>query len=155
MTKDQLQQVIDIYAENDTGGTGRRLKVDAAFAGDIALGAVEIKDATTDTRAVVKTDGTNNALVVTKNLGTTSTETAVGASGSSTTLKAANTSRKKLVIVNDGLAVLYVKEGATASTVSYTYKLQPNDSVIIDDYNGIVDGIWSVVNGSAYITETV
>jgi len=32
--------------------------------GDLEIGAVEIKDATTDTRAKVKTDGTDNALVV-------------------------------------------------------------------------------------------
>ena len=35
--------------------------------GDIEIGAVEIKNATDDTRVVVKTDGTNNALVVTQN----------------------------------------------------------------------------------------
>lgn len=34
---------------------------------DIQIGAVEIKDATTDTRAKVKTDGTDNAQVVTQN----------------------------------------------------------------------------------------
>lgn len=37
------------------------------LSGDIEIGAVEIKNATDDTRAVVKTDGTNNALVVTQN----------------------------------------------------------------------------------------
>jgi len=36
--------------------------------GDIELGAVEIKNGTDDTRAVVKTDGTNNALVVVQNI---------------------------------------------------------------------------------------
>lgn len=35
--------------------------------GDIQIGAVELKDATSATRAVVKSDGTNNALVVTQN----------------------------------------------------------------------------------------
>lgn len=38
-----------------------------SLSGDIEIGAVEIKNATDDTRAVVKTDGTNNALVVTQN----------------------------------------------------------------------------------------
>jgi len=35
--------------------------------GDIEIGAVEIKNSTDDTRAVVKSDGTNNALVVVQN----------------------------------------------------------------------------------------
>jgi len=35
--------------------------------GDINIGSVELKDATSDTRAVIKSDGTNNALVVTMN----------------------------------------------------------------------------------------
>jgi hypothetical protein len=35
--------------------------------GDIEIGAVELKNASDDTRAVVKSDGTNNALVVTQN----------------------------------------------------------------------------------------
>lgn len=35
--------------------------------GDIEIGAVELKDATSDTRVVVKSDGVNNALVVTQN----------------------------------------------------------------------------------------
>jgi hypothetical protein len=44
--------------------------------GDIEIGAVEIKNATDDTRAVVKTDGTNNALVVMQNSVPTTTVTA-------------------------------------------------------------------------------
>lgn len=46
-----------------------KLKTDATFSveGDISIGGVEIKNATDDTRAVVKTDGTNNALVVVMN----------------------------------------------------------------------------------------
>lgn len=36
-------------------------------AGDIQIGAVELKDATTDTRAKIKNDGVDNALVTTSN----------------------------------------------------------------------------------------
>ncbi len=46
-------------------------------ASDLQIGAIEIKNATDDTRAVVKSDGTNNALVVTQN--TTKGAGAVGA----------------------------------------------------------------------------
>ncbi|MFZ5988552.1 MAG: hypothetical protein ACOYWZ_15700 [Bacillota bacterium] len=35
--------------------------------GDLEIGAVELKDATTDTRAKVKSDGTDNAVVVIEN----------------------------------------------------------------------------------------
>jgi alpha-D-ribose 1-methylphosphonate 5-phosphate C-P lyase len=44
------------------------IKVKAYFeVSDIQIGAVEIKDATTDTRLKVKTDGVDNAIVVTQN----------------------------------------------------------------------------------------
>lgn len=46
----------------------RRLRVDASLTvSDIDIGAVEIKDGASETRATVKTDGVNNALVVTAN----------------------------------------------------------------------------------------
>jgi len=45
-----------------------KLLTSATFTtGDIEIGSIEIKDGTTDTRAVVKSDGTDNALVVTQN----------------------------------------------------------------------------------------
>ncbi len=49
-----------------TFATGRLL-VDAALSSDIQIGAVEIKNGTTDDRVVVKTDGTDFAMVVTQN----------------------------------------------------------------------------------------
>lgn len=88
--------------------------------------------------------------------GTTSTITQVGDSASSVTLKAANTSRVKVAITNDSSAVLYIKEGATASLTDYSYRLVQYGVAIIDDYNGVVSGIWaSDAGGFAYVTETV
>lgn len=47
---------------------GDRLKVDANLdTTDIEIGAVELKDGATDTRAKIKSDGTDNAVVVTQN----------------------------------------------------------------------------------------
>ena len=43
------------------------VEIDHIDVGDIEIGGVEIKNGTDDTRAVVKTDGTDNALVVTLN----------------------------------------------------------------------------------------
>lgn len=51
----------------DPAGSGTNPLNVALDGGDIEIGAVEIKNATDDTRAVVKSDGTNNALVVTQN----------------------------------------------------------------------------------------
>jgi hypothetical protein len=41
--------------------------IESITVGDVAIGAVEIKDASTDTRAKVKSDGTDDALVVAMN----------------------------------------------------------------------------------------
>lgn len=120
---------------------------------------VSINDLSTPVLAAI--DPTTNRLLVqatfnpTSGLGTTSTITSVGDSASSVTLLASNTSRIKAVINNDSSAVLYIKEGSTASTTSYSYKLSQDDVAIIDDYNGIITGIWaSDAGGSARITET-
>ena len=83
----------------------------------------------------------------------TSTLTNVTSSATSVTLKASNASRVSLTITNDSTSVLYVKEGATASATSYTWRLASYDTLVIDDYTGIVDGIWVSANGSARVTE--
>lgn len=87
--------------------------------------------------------------------GTSTATTQVGDSASSLTLLSSNTSRIRAVITNDSTAVLYVKEGTTASATSYTYRLAQYDSVVIDDYTGRIDGIWaSDAGGNAYVGET-
>lgn len=52
------------FVEDGSGDVAVRTSLTV---GDIEIGKVEIKNATDDTTAVVKTDGTNNALVVTQN----------------------------------------------------------------------------------------
>ena len=50
---------------NEVGTQANKLEVEASLeTGDIQIGAVEIKNATDDTRAVVSSDGSNNALHV-------------------------------------------------------------------------------------------
>lgn len=101
-------------------------------------------------------DASSGIITVALNDGATSTTSNVASSATVVTLKAANTSRVKLVIVHDDTAsTLYVKEGATASATDFTYKLTPGDTLIIDDYTGIVTGIWSAATGTARVTETV
>ena len=78
-------------------------------------------------------------------------------SASSVTVLAANSSRKGAIIHNDSSAVLYLKYGATASTSSFTYRLNPFQTLEIKSdalYLGIIDGIWaSDAGGSARVTE--
>lgn len=100
---------------------------------------------------LVKVSGT---IATSSELGTAGDVTSVAASITSVNLKATNTSRKTLIIFNDSANVLFVKYGATASATSFTWKLLAGEHVVIDDYNGVVDGIWDVATGSARITET-
>jgi hypothetical protein len=85
----------------------------------------------------------------------TATLSNVAASAASVSLLAANTSRKGVIIVNDGNKTLYVKYGATASLTSFTV-LMPSNSyweMPWPIFTGALDGIWNTANGSARITE--
>ena len=84
----------------------------------------------------------------------TGTQSSVAGSASNVTLLAQNLGRIGATINNDSTAILYVKLGATASTSSYTYKLQPDGVCEIPyGYTGIIDGIWASATGNARISE--
>ena len=93
----------DTLADGDSAAflldpTGR-LRVAADLnAADIQVGAVEIKDGTTDTRAKVKTDGTDNAQVVTQN-----TQPLPTGAATETTLAAVKTATE---LIDDGVATI-------------------------------------------------
>jgi hypothetical protein len=85
---------------------------------------------------------------------TTPTVTSVPSSASSVQLLASNTSRKGATIANDSTQVLYIKLGTTATTSSYTIKLNTDDYYEVPfGYTGRIDGIWASANGNARITE--
>lgn len=92
--------------------------------------------------------------------GTITTSTNVSASATVVTLLASNINRIKATIYNDSTAILYVKEGSLASLTSFDYFLNPGTSTsagglaIIDDYNGVITGIWASAVGNARIGET-
>ena len=86
--------------------------------------------------------------------GSTTTITSVASSATVVTLLAANTSRVKAIIRNDGTQVLYVREGAGA-VITDPIRLAQNDIIIITDTTEIITGIWDSANGSARISETV
>lgn len=84
--------------------------------------------------------------------------TPVASSATAVTLKAANTSRKSITIANDSTAILYVLLGTgTVSSTNYSMALAAKSSVAsvmtVDNYTGIITGIWASVNGNAMVTE--
>jgi hypothetical protein len=86
----------------------------------------------------------------------TSSVTSTSASASSVTVLASNASRKLAIFVNDADKIAYVKLGGTASTTSYSYKLQPNSTLELAQpvYTGVVDAIWETSpTGAMRVTE--
>lgn len=84
----------------------------------------------------------------------TATLSNVSSSATSVTLLASNASRIGATIHNDSTQDLYVKFGTTASTSSFTVKMNPQSYYEVPfTYTGRIDGIWSSANGAARITE--
>lgn len=86
----------------------------------------------------------------------TATTSNVADSASSVSLLASNSSRLGFIIFNDSASVLYVKLGTTASTSSFTYKVNAYGTINETSfpYTGAIDGIWaSDAGGNARITE--
>lgn len=85
---------------------------------------------------------------------TTATSTTVAASATTVQLLASNTSRKGMIIRNDGAATLYVGLGV-AATSARAIEVPPGESVydIPASYRGVVNGIWSSATGNARIEE--
>ena len=78
----------------------------------------------------------------------------VASSASSVTLLSANTARRGATIFNDSTQLLYVKFGTTASTTSFTIRMATLSYYEVPfGYTGRIDGIWSVANGNARVTE--
>lgn len=113
-----------------------------------------IEDATTrGQRASVSAAGALKVDGVTSSQYTTSTASTVAASATSVTLKASNAARKELIIRNDSSSILYIEEGATATTSS-VFKLNQDDYYSTNNYTGIVTGIWVSATGNAQIKES-
>ena len=106
-----------------------------------------------DNGGSITVDGTITAEAETVS---TSSVTRISASASSVTVLASNANRKLAVFVNDSDKIAYVKLGGTASTISYTYKLLPNNMLELAQpvYTGIVDAIWETSpTGAMQVTE--
>ena len=119
----------------------------------VDLAAIEVLATTTNT-LLTTIDTVLDNILATQTLGTSSLTTSVPGSATAVTLKALNTARKSLKITNDSVETLYVREAAGATTTTWTWKLEQDEMVIIDDYSGIVTGIWDAASGAARVTET-
>ena len=85
----------------------------------------------------------------------TATLTSVASSVVSVVLLASNPARRKFIIYNDSTKKLFIAFAATASASAYTIQLPLNGAfeAQMNDYTGVVSGIWSAANDNARITE--
>lgn len=102
-------------------------------------------------RAVVQVDESGAVI----SGASTATQSNVAGAASSTSLLAANTSRKGATIWNDSSAILYVLLGTgTASATVCTVKLIADAYYEVPaGYTGAIKGIWASATGAARITE--
>lgn len=87
----------------------------------------------------------------------TGTLTTVNDTASSTTILAANASRRGATIWNDSTATLYLLlASGTASATNASLSLLPGETFLLEngEYTGIIVGIWSAdASGAARVTE--
>lgn len=109
----------------------------------LANGQVGLVGLTTDRK--MKISGSFSAAPTTA---ATSTFTSVAENASNVTVLAANASRLAAVLNNMSNAACYLKYGATASSTSFTKRLQPGEShTVIGNYVGKIDAIWDSTPG--------
>lgn len=93
-------------------------------------------------------------VTITQLTSSTSTPTTVASTITNQTILAANTSRKGATIWNDSTATLFIEFSSTATTSAYTAKLNGGGYYEVPfNYTGLISGIWSAVNGNAYVRE--
>lgn len=85
----------------------------------------------------------------------TSSVTSVAGSASSVTLLASNSNRRAATFYNDSTSRCFLKMGATASSTSFTVRMDSQSYYEIPApvYTGVIDGIWNSAVGSMRITE--
>lgn len=119
-------------------------------------GNVRLKQALLGASVSTGYDAPSNAApqVVALHAPTTATLSNVAGSASSVTVLAANTARRGASIYNDSTSVLYLKFGSTASSTSFTVKMQADEYFEVPfGYSGILTGIWVSATGAARVTE--
>ena len=98
--------------------------------------------------------GDNNIGSVSAVKSTTTNQTTVAASLTNVVLLTVNANRIGATVFNSSSSILYLILGSTASTTSFT--VQINSGGYYETpfaYSGVIAGIWSGADGSAFITE--
>lgn len=87
--------------------------------------------------------------------GSTAALANVAAGSTSVTALSSNANRVTAIFFNDATNNCYLKFGATASTSSWSYRLQPTQGMELPcRYTGRIDAIWdSTVTGNLRVTE--
>lgn len=138
-------------AADDAAASGNPVLVGGKY--EATPNTVEDGDVST-----LKTDANGNLRVVVRPA-SAGTKANVSGSASSVTILAANTSRKSVTIVNDSTAILYLdRTGGTASSTSYTDFLPGTvggvpTQITINDFTGLITGIWASATGAARVSE--
>jgi hypothetical protein len=118
-------------------------------------GSVAVTGPLTDTQlraTPVPVSGTVTTTPVTSN---SATVAQVTSTGSNQTILAANSNRKKAILMFE-TGIWSVKFGATASTTSLTYKVSANNTTIeVDTWTGIIDAICTTAGKLVDVTELV
>lgn len=86
----------------------------------------------------------------------TGTKSNVSGAATSTTILAANTSRKRWSVYNDSAAILYLDTtGGTASATSYVVQVPPGGYFEgpLPVNTGLITGIWASATGTARVVE--
>jgi len=99
---------------------------------------------------------TGSVVTTVETTATIPTLTSTAGSASTVSIIALNTARRKIVIVNDSTAILYVNYGAAASATAYVVRLGPYETWVDDSspiYTGQINGIWASATGNARCTE--
>lgn len=139
----------------DTNVVERQRIVIADTTTDGALTKVTNSDPTLSDYGVVTRNIPFGTQEVEFTLPSNSSVTSVAASLSSVTLLSSNPNRKSASFFNDSTATLYLKLGSTASSTSFTIKMEPSSfyELSIPCYSGVIDGIWDAINGAVRVTE--
>jgi len=122
----------------------------------IIPGAVAVENAVQVNGTVAVTQSTSPWSTREAVAGTPAT-TQVTPTTTSTTLKAANAARRRLILSNEGTSDCYVAYGATASAAAHAYIVPSGGTATIpgEEYSGIVTGIWVATGGNnMQVTET-
>lgn len=82
--------------------------------------------------------------------------TQISAVGSDTLFLSTNTARRKAYIFNDNAVALLIGEGiSTVTSSSFSHRVQPNETLLIDWFTGQIRGMWEAGfdSGKALVTE--